>query len=99
MEDVKPPLTEDPTLKSGPNVAKDDIVTLASNGITKRVELPEDQKLEKEKFLELWQEQNQYIDHIEAKLKVRKQTFYPKIIGTAATRSHLPPQGRVLRNY
>ena len=66
MEDVKPPLTVE---TGGNNVAKDDIPTLPNNGI-KRVQLSEDQKLEKAQFLELWQEQNRYIDHLEAKLKV-----------------------------
>ena len=66
MEDVKPLPTAETT---GNNTVKDDVTT-PNNGIIKRVQLPDDQKLEKGQFLELWQEQNRYIEHIEAKLKV-----------------------------
>ena len=69
MEDEKPQLAAEPVAS---NVGTDENSHTANNGIIKRIHLPEDEKVEREKFLELWHEQNRYIDHLEAKLKVRE---------------------------
>jgi len=70
MDDTKPQLPVE-TIPS--NSGNDEIATNINNGVLKRVHLPEDEKVEREKFLELWHEQNRYIDHLEAKLKIANQ--------------------------
>ena len=70
MEDEKPPLAAEPVAS---NAGTDENSHTANNGIIKRIHLPEDEKVEREKFLELWHEQNRYIDHMEAKLKVSEK--------------------------
>ena len=67
MDDIKPQLPVE-TLPS--NSGNDEIAPNINNGVPKRVHLPEDEKVEREKFLELWHEQSRYIDHLESKLKV-----------------------------
>ena len=74
MEDVKPSTLDiDNTIKGAPgdemSGGTDD------SGIIKRVQLPEDEKLEQQQFLSLWQEQNRYIDQLESKLKVNNQNW------------------------
>ena len=69
MEDVKPPVSAE---SSGLNETGGDMSNVSNTSIIKRVQLPEDEKVERTQFLELWQEQNRYIDHLEAKLKVCK---------------------------
>jgi len=70
MDDTKPQLPVE-TVPSNPG--NDEIAPNINNGVLKRVHLPEDEKVEREKFLELWHEQNKYIDHLEAKLKIANQ--------------------------
>ena len=67
MEDAKPQVPSE-VLPS--NNGSDEIASSSSNGVIKRIHLPEDEKVEKEKFLELWHDQNRYIDQLETKLKV-----------------------------
>ena len=67
MDDTKSQLAVE-TVPS--NSGNDEIAPNVNNGVLKRVHLPEDEKVEREKFLELWHEQNRYIDQLEAKLKV-----------------------------
>ena len=72
MEDIKPPLTAD----VGHLMTSSDEISGIGDGVVKRIELlPEDEKLDKEKFLNLWQGQNRYIDQLEAKLKVILRAF------------------------
>ena len=70
MEDIKPLSTDSGVPMVSIGASNDEIALEANTGIIKRVQLPEDEKLEKAKFLELWHEQNRYLDHVEAKLKV-----------------------------
>ena len=76
MDDTKPQLPVE-TVPS--NSGNDEIATNINNGVLKRIHLPEDEKVEREKFLELWHEQNRYIDHLEAKLKVRHNHLSYKV--------------------
>jgi len=70
MEDAKPQVPSE-VLPS--NNGSDEIASSSSNGVIKRIHLPEDEKVEKEKFLELWHDQNRYIDQLETKLKMANQ--------------------------
>ena len=74
MEDEKPQLAAEPVAS---NAGSDENTHTANNGIIKRIHLPEDENVEREKILELWHEQNRYIDHIEAKLKVSEEKWGP----------------------
>ena len=56
-------------LQDGIATTKNDSFTL-NNKIPKRVQLPQGRKLEEKQFLVAWQEQNLYIDYLEAKVKV-----------------------------
>ena len=76
MDDTKSQLAVE-TVPS--NSGNDEIAPNVNNGVLKRVHLPEDEKVEREKFLELWHEQNRYIDHLEAKLKVRHNYINQKL--------------------
>ena len=67
MEDIKPPI---PTDIGSLNTGNDEISSVTTGVNVKRVQLLEDEKLDRVQFLEQWQEQNRYIDQLEAKLKV-----------------------------
>merc|ERR1719411_2472482 len=53
--------------------ASDELPSSANSGDISRVQYPEDKKLSPADFLELWKEQNRYIDHLESKLKIANQ--------------------------
>ena len=66
MEDIKPPLvTEVGNLMTGSEETNG-----SGDSNLKRVQLPEDEKADRERLLILWEEQNRYIDLLESKLKV-----------------------------
>ena len=67
MEDIKHPI---PTDIGSLNTGNDEISSVTTGVNVKRVQLLEDEKLDRVQFLEQWQEQNRYIDQLEAKLKV-----------------------------
>ena len=64
MEVENPLLT---TENAGPS---DEMPSSSNSGGISRAQYPEDKKLGPADFLELWKEQNRYIDHLESKLKV-----------------------------
>ena len=66
MDDTKPVLTE-----FGNVITASEDANGAGNSDLKRVRLPENEKTNREDLLILWEEQNRYIDQLEAKLKVR----------------------------
>ena len=61
---------ENPLLTTENAGASDELPSSANSGGISRVQYPEDKKLSPADFLELWKEQNRYIDHLESKLKV-----------------------------
>lgn len=67
MEVENPLLT---TENAGPS---DEMPSSSNSGGISRVQYPEDKKLGSADFLELWKEQNRYIDHLESKLKIANQ--------------------------
>ena len=66
MDDIKPVLAE-----FGNAITASEDANNTRDSDLKRVRLPENEKTNREDLLILWEEQNRYIDQLEAKLKVR----------------------------
>ena len=65
MDDIKPGLAE-----FGNAITASENANGTRDSDLKRVRLPENEKTNREDLLILWEEQNRYIDQLEAKLKV-----------------------------